>query len=201
MDPSLQHKRQLEYYDYYEKQKKNFVDLTQNHNDTNSSIFELAKILFAKSSKNLDQDLTGLILDPSMDTADIFCMLIELVLYGIHILTNGSVTIFDLEKTSEDMVYKINSYVNSIGLDMIIGECTDSVLVYSRDDFYCEIVPREHDKYFPNYCGWHILDYHMICNSKFVFTQSSGLDNFKALFVPKNRKIFAVGFKWKRAHV
>jgi hypothetical protein len=201
MDPYSQYKKQLEYYEYYEKQKENFIDLSQGLEDPNNSVFELANILFNKSKRNLDQDLMGLFIDESMDVADIFCLLVELVLYGLDILSNGKNTIFSIEDSTDDIIYTIKSYLKSTGFDMIIHQefididnDNDTNLYRDRDDFFCEILPKP-----PSYLcakGWYILNYRIINNKKFVFTKITPLNNFKAFFISNTNKIFTMNFKF-----
>src|SRR5690349_10381754 len=122
MDPYSQHKKQTEYYQYLEKQRENYTDLTQGRENTNDSIMEFAKILFNKSKKNLDQDLTGILSDETMITADVFCMIVELVLYGVDILTDSKYNIFQLKESTDDLIYDLKSYLKSSGFTMEVHE-------------------------------------------------------------------------------
>ena len=122
MDHNSEYKKQLQYYEYFENQRKNYIDLSTGQADINNSVVELAKILFDKSSQSLCEDLTGIFIDNTMETADIFCMLVELVLYGLNILTLGDSTVFELCETTDDIVFNIKSYLKSMGFDMKVEQ-------------------------------------------------------------------------------
>lgn len=197
MDPYSQYKKQTEYYDYFENQKKNYVDLSKDQTDPNNSIKRFAEILFIKSTKNLNQDLSGILIDETMETVDIFCMLIELVLYGLDILTESQYTIFDLVESYDDIVYTIRSYLKSAGFDVQINEILmddDTILYRDNPNYYCEIVSK------PLLClcdkGWYVLNYQMIENMKFNFSRITSIETFKAFFISKQNKIFTVNFKY-----
>ncbi len=200
MDPYSQYKKQLEYYEYFEKQRQNYTDLSIGQIDQNNSILQFAKILFNKSENNLQQDLSGILIDNNMDTADIFCMLVELILFGLDILTKSKYTVFDLEDSTDEIVYKIKRYLKSSGFDMEVHEylMDDNIILYrDRDDYYCEIVPKLPS--FLCYDGWYILNYHLINNKRFVFTCTTTLDKFKAFFITKQNKIFNITFRYASA--
>lgn len=196
MDPYSQYKKQMEYHEIFQKQKENYTDLT---NEGNDSIKEFAKILFNKSAKNLDRDLSGVLVDDEMETTDIFCMLVELVLYGLDILSDGKYTIFDLNESTDDVVYTIKHYLKSAGLDMIIQEhiCEDNEnpsLFRDRTDYFCEILPKP-----PRYLchkGWYVLNYRIIDNKKNNLIAITPLEKFRAFFISKQKKIFLVNFKY-----
>lgn len=193
MDPYSQYKKQTEYYEYFEKQKENYTDLTS---EQNNSIALLAKHLFTKSKNNLTSDLTGILVDESMDTTDIFCMMIEFILYGLNILTNNNTTIFDLEESTDDIIYTIKSYLKSTGFNIEIHEefMDDDVILYrDRSDYYCEILPKP-----PSYLchkGWYVLNYRIIDNKKFKRTLNTPLEKFTAFFITKQNKLFVINFK------
>jgi hypothetical protein len=194
MDPHLQYKKQMEYYQYIERQRQNYIDLSKG-GDPNDSVIQLASILFNKNIKNLDSDLIGIILDESMDVADLFCMLIELVLHGLHILTNNNISIFDLDDPYCELIGTMRSYLRSIGIDMIIREeLTDEQSTYrDGDNYYCELVPKTSIP--PNNIGWQVLDYFLIYNFRFKHTQNAPLETFNLFFVTKQNRLFVVKFK------
>ena len=199
MDPNSQYKRQLEYYEYFEKQLENPTDLAHNLDNPNDSVIELAKILFNKSKNYLNYDLSGAIFDESMDVADVFCMLVELVLYGLDILSKGKTTIFNFEDSLDDIIYTIKSYLKSIGFDMIVinRESNDNNNIFSYHDseyLFCEIVPKP--PVYLCYDGWYVLNYCMINNNKFNYSKTTPLDTFKAFFVADNKQIFTISFKF-----
>ena len=198
MDPYSKYKKELEYYQYFENQKENYVDLTS---EQNNSIKMFADILFDKKKNNLSMDLSGLLVDETMQTVDIFCMLIELVLFGISILTNGttiSSVLFSLENSTDDIVSALGSYLRSCGFGILVHEeCieeSDPNLFRDRTDYYCQILKKP-PKYlcFP---GWYVLNYRIIDNKKFRFANITPLEKFKAFFIADNKKIFTFGFKY-----
>ena len=202
MDPYAIYKKQLEYYEYFEKQKENYTDLTGDENP-NSSVKQFAEILFRKKGSNLTYDLSGILFDETMEVADVFCVLVELVLYGLDIITNSASDIFALEESGNEIVNLIRSYLKSTGFDIIIKEeflddspeMQENINLYrDRTDYYCQIVKKPP----PFLCfeGWYVLNYRLINNRKYIFNNSTPLDNFKAFFITNSKKIFTVNFKY-----
>lgn len=188
----------VRYYKYLVNQRNNPIDLTNCQADPNNSIHEFAKILFNRSKKNLDLNLSGLLIDDTMETADIFCMLMELMLFGLDILTDGKYVFFDLISSCDDIIYTLKNYLKSAGFDIKIHEicvAEDEICLYrDRDDYYCEMVPKPP----PYLChpGWYVLSYRLIDNDKFEFTKTTSLEKFKAFFISKQNRIFTITFKY-----
>lgn len=196
MDPHSIYQKQMQYYEYIEKQKENYVDLSQNLENPNDSVKYLANILFKKSLNNLDQDLTGLLVDDTMEVADLFCMLIGLTLYGIDILSNGQTNVFDLDDTNNDFFTIIQSYLKSIGFQIsITNEPNTDTLYRDRANYHCEIVPKPP----PFLChpGWYVLSYRLLDNKKFCFDHLTSLDRFSVLFVANN-KLFTIRYNYNQ---
>lgn len=200
MDSNSQYQKQLEYYEYVEKQRENYIDLSQGLENPNNSIYILAKELFNKSKNNLTSELTSILMDDDTEMIDIFCVLLELVLYGLEILSNGKINIFDLEDHTDDKIYLMKSYLKSGGFDICIKEeiveDTDVVLYRDRSDYYCEIVQKP-----PSYLctsSWCILNYRFILNKKFTFDNTTPIDAFKAFFISNKNKIFVINFKFNK---
>lgn len=193
MDPYSQYKKQLEYYDYVERQRKNCVDLTTENN----SVEKFAKILFGKNFNNLNQDLTGIIFDDGHDVVEIFCMLVELVLYGIDILTDKKNNIFDLQELDDNIIDILKGYLKSAGfilkVDQEIIDEDDLNLYRDRDDYFCQIVKRPPE--FLCVAGWYVLNYRLIENKKYHYNSLTVLENFKAFFITRQNKIFTFYFK------
>lgn len=196
MDPYSNRSRAVEYYQYVEKQKEDFIDLS---NQSNNSVYQFAKLLFGKPIHNLGSDLSGILFDETMEIADVFCMLVEVVLYGVNILSGGQNTIFDLTADATDTtISTLKSYLKSTGFNMDvreeISEDDDVILYRDKADYYCEIVPKP-----PAYmCSdpWCVLDYRMIGNRNFVVTPMVPLENFKLFFITRQKKIFVVNFSF-----
>jgi hypothetical protein len=199
MDLKTKYDREVEYHEYLEKQKENYIDLSLNQPNPNNSIVELAKILFNKPARNLCDDLIEILVDESMHTVDIFCMLLELTLHGLDILTLGDHTIFDLHEPSDDVVFQIKSYLRSIGFDIkveedFVDDIDNTVSLYrDRTDYYCEIVNRP-PKYLCPPNDWYVLNYRLIVNKKIKFINAMILDNFRAFYISKENKIFLLTF-------
>lgn len=194
MDPYSNYKKKLEYYDYFEKQRENYIDLTKEDN----VVSQFADMLFNKPKNNLGEDLFGILFDESMEPIDVFCTLIELVLYGINILTKNQYDLFKLDEPTDDMVYIIKTYLKSTGFDIEIHEEiieTNEINLYrDRDDYYCHITKRPAE--FLCFKGWYVLNYRIIDNKKFQFNSMTPLEKFKAFFISNNKKIFTFSFKF-----
>jgi hypothetical protein len=212
MDPYSKYKKQQEYYEHFQHQLENPIDLANqlmDGEDPNNTIRLLAKNVFSKNKNNLDIDLSGAIFDESMETADIFCMLTEFILYGLHIRTNGMKTLFDITDQFEDLVFEIKTYIKTIGFDMFLDEpigysdiypnmTTDDYHLYEeRADYYHRIVPKPINHLCPP-DDWYVLNYRMIPNKQFSFTALTPLDIFRAYFVNKNNKVFTIKFTFAK---
>lgn len=181
---------------------KSYVDLTTQ--DQNSSILALASIIFNK--KDLNSDLTGLILNDSMETADIFCMILEIVLHGLNILTDSKVTIFNLNSTTDDLIYTINSYLKSMGIKMFVCEnimedIVDLKMYKDTDNYYCQILNIPKGFNFGSN-GWTVLNYRLIINQKFKYTKQSKINTFNAFFInPTTNQLFNINFDYILNHI
>lgn len=194
------YQQQLEYYQYYEKQKENPIDLSLYSDDPNNCMELFAKTLFSTPENNLNENLTGMLIDESMDILDLFSGLIELLLYGYDILTGKN--ILTLGECTDDILYTMKSYFNSCGFDIdfdevFVPDMDDISLYRDKEDYYCEILHKP-----PKYMcmgGWYILDYRIICNNKFQMNNMGLLEHLKAFFITKQNKIFTIKFKYIRA--
>lgn len=185
MNFAQQQKSNIEHLQYIENQKKNCTDLSSERND---SIRQIAVFLFSKTADNLDINLTDFLIGDSMEFLDIFCMIIELLLHGIDILTESKHNLFDLKSSTDDMVYNVRSYLISSGYDLIINEIQmeSPVLYRDRNDYYCEIVPKPPIAFCQN--DWCVLNYRMIVNKNF-----DDSENIHAFFIA-NSTIFTIRF-------
>lgn len=203
LDPYTQYKKQLEYEAYVKSQYDNYVDLGEEveENNLNDSIRIFAESLFRKSEMNARQDLTGVLTDTDTGTVDIFCILLELFLYGHNIITNTQSNIFDLVDSTDDLIYKIRVYFKSCGFTITVDEVFDldlNINLYrDRDDYYCQITSMPPD-FLISPDGWFVLDYRLILNRKFVFNSQTPLNAFKSFFINKNRQIFIISFDLKK---
>ena len=195
MDPYAKFQNQVNYYQYCEEQRENYIDLSL-INDAPNTTQLLAKIIFSKPKNDLQQNLTGLLYHDGMEIADLFCMLVELVLYGYDILTNNTnKNLLDIEECTDDILYLIKSYLNSCEFDVVFSEefmINDIFLYRDRTDYYCEILRKPP----PYFCmkGWYVLDYRMLDNKKFVI--NNDLATYKAFFITKQKRIFTMKFNY-----
>lgn len=193
MDPYSDYQKRLDYYDYLEKQQSNPVDLTADNN----CIKSLADKIFTKKPDNLERDLTGILFDDSMEIADLFCMLVELLLYGYDILTSKN--ILDLDSSVDDIVYLIKPYFKSFGVEIIFDEDffveADRANLYrDRTDYYCEIVSKPPIIMLMD--DWTVLDYRLINNKQFVYDKLMPLEKYRAFFINSSKKVLLVWFRY-----
>ena len=195
MDPFSRFNDQMQQYEYTQQQRENCTDLTPNGND---SLRLFAKILFDKSENNLNIDLSGLIFDDSMNIIDVFCMLVELTLYGFDILSNGK-SILELEEAYDDIIFTIKSYLKSTGFDMDLREIfmEEPELYRDTQEYFCEILTAP--PYYMRFPGWYVLSYRLIENNKFSELTDTrlSLEILQVFFISKQNKLFTISFKFK----
>ena len=184
--------RQQEYYNYVDNQQANAVDLSTDSNQ----IQILAQNIFSKKPLDTRYDTLGLTSDGTMEIADVFCMLLELVLYGLDILSNKKSDIFMLKESTDDIIYLIKNYLRPLGFTMHVEEILIDIeninLFRDASDYYCEINKRPPP--FLCFPGWYILDYRFILNKKFTYDTNTKLDTFSAKFLNKEKRLFKVHF-------
>jgi hypothetical protein len=95
------------------------VDLTSFQNE---SIAEFASILFRKKDSDLEKNISRFFLDEKMSVADLFCMLIDLLLIGVNLLYGEDIDIFMLENASHPIVETLKKYFRSCGFQLIVKE-------------------------------------------------------------------------------
>ncbi len=193
MDPYREYKKQTEYNEYVENQMDNAVDIT----DDPDQVAILAQSIFTKSVHSLDNNLTGLLLDESMDQLDIHAMLIEIILYGWNIINVKS--IFETEYFSYDTVELIKKYLKSCNIEMIVDEIpfiNDINLYRNESDYYCEILPKSPSHFGKN--EWCVLNYRMNINPKFIREANDNLDKYYSIIAINNDKIFSIKFNYAR---
>lgn len=189
MNFPAQQNSQIEFLEHVNDRIDNFTDLTSYQND---SIVEFARILFSKSTTNLDTDLSGILLDDSMDSLDLFCMLIELLLNGIDIVFEGK-TIFDLEDITQ-VASKINPYLKSAGFELAVCpvEFDESELFRDTNNYYYEILPKPPKEYCKE--EWCVLNNRIRQNKNFNQMPIDNFENFNIFFI-HNSRVYTVKFK------
>lgn len=187
MDFNALNEKEIKYYQYLENQRENYVTLAED----NSSVKMFANILFSKKISNLNDDLSGLLFEEGMEIADLFCMLLELMLYGFDKFDRN---LFELDDQCDDFIYDIKKYLKSIGFDMSVDEVfhfLDNVNLYSdRDDYYCQITPKPH--VFFSTDDWKISNYRFITNNQ--YRCGDVLKDYYAYFISTDKKIFSIRF-------
>ena len=198
LDPNDLYRRQQEHEAYVQRQKDNYVDLSEGLDDPNESVKLFAGHLFNKDYRYLSKDMCGLLLDiTKTPVADIFCILLELFLYGFDIKTKQSKTIFDLTESTDDLIYDLRPYIKSIGFILTVDEIFDDVninLYRDRDDYYCQVARKPPPFMDFSLEKWNVLDYRLIPNRKFEYDNQTGLTAFNAFFINKQKRIFIISF-------
>lgn len=193
-DPYKEYQKQLDYKEYVQLRYDNPIDLTSEAEE-NDSVRMFANILFNKSERNLGSDLHGLLMDSDTEVADIFCMVVELFLYGFDIITKGT-EIFQLIDSTDDLVYKMKNYFKSAGISLTVDEVFDDTnvnLYRDRDDYYCQITSKP-PLFLQFNSDWNVLGYRLLTNRKFQFDTTTPLNKFKTFFINKYRRIFILSF-------
>lgn len=194
-------RRAAEFYKYLENQRNNPVDLTSESQE--NQCMQLARHIFSINPDNLKDNLTRLQLDESMQIVDLYSMLLEILLYGIEILTGGHQTIFDLISDIDGFVYLLKKYMRSVGFDIEITNeyiTRENINLFrDRDDYYCHITPKPPAEFFiPS--DWAVSNYRLSLNRKFEFDDNSLLEDFSAFFISKNKEIFTFYFEFVTAN-
>lgn len=194
MDPYSIYAKQQEYYNYLQKQVENPVDLSTS--SQSAAIKLMAERIFSKSDTTYN--LYGIMCDDSMNAADIFCMLLEFVLYGLDILTNKQTTIFDITESTDDIIFKIKRYLKSMGFDMKFHEevmlDTESSLFRAKPEWFYELVPKSTLEWWCPPQDWYVLNYRLIPNKLFDITKNENLPDYKAFFISTDKKLFTIQF-------
>lgn len=201
LDPNKIYKKQLEYEEYVQTRYANPVDLTLEtgigtSTDPNDCVRIFAEILFGKSERNLGSDLHGLFMDLDTEPVDIFCMQIELFLYGFDIITKKKLDIFNLIDSTDDLVYKLKNYFKSTGIIVTVDEVFENIninLYRDRNDYYCQITSKP-PEFLRFGSDWYVLDYRILVNRKFKFDATTKLNKFRAFFINKEKRIFLLNF-------
>lgn len=168
-------KDNVEYWNYVENQRENCVDLTNG-----DSAKELAQHLFSQDYDTLDKYLTRIIVD-DMDASDLFCFLIEVLLYGIDIITHNNHTIIDFDDDSIEYMNIISKYMSSMGFKVNINKDNN------RTRGHCVITNHK------DYSDWHVLDYAIVVDPS--LDNTCNISDMEALFVNHKRDVYVVRFE------
>ena len=189
MDLRTQYEREIKYYQYIEEQRNNSVIL----GDENSSVKQFADILFSKKIDDVSNDLSSLLFCDDTELLDVFCILLELVLFGFDRFGKN---LFEIDNQCDDFIYDIKKYLKSMGFDMSVDEIfhfLDNVNLFAdKKDYYCQITPKPHPFFCTN--DWFVSNHRLIINRNFEPTNIQSLDQYFAYFVNKNKQIFSIRF-------
>lgn len=147
----------------------NCVDLSGSDN----AVKEFAQMLFTDTlTKRIPVENDGyrfrLLMDNQMDIADVFCMLLTMVLYGVQILTQSNHTIFHLSNVNDCLIDTLNQYLIKIGFTLHIYEMTAD----TRTQMFATILTKQNDD----------LPYTILHNPNFHYQKNTPLTQFKAYF-------------------
>lgn len=171
----------------------NNIDLTNEKN----SVREFSRRIFSQSDKTIRFTLSenqlsvdNTLIEKNMNTDDLFCLLVEIVLWGV---SDKGINIFDLNDVANEVVSLIKKYMNSCGIIINLVEDVveyDPCLYSDRKDYYCQILPMP-----PKHLcweGWYIGEYKLITNKYIEF--ENDLSKYKAFFISDTGKIFVMSF-------
>jgi len=193
-DPNIAYKKMLEYEEYLAKQYDNAVDLGEIVDSPNDTVRLFANALYSKDSRYLSTDRCVMLLDEGTTAEDLFCIMTELVLYG---LDHFSHSLFDITSTSDDLIYQIRPYLRSVGIVLTVDEvfdCDNINMYRDRSDYYCNIGSQPPPFIDNSTDPWDILTYRMTLNRRFVVTPETALSDMCAYFVTKTRQLFTISF-------
>ena len=156
------------------------VDLSKEDNCAQ----KFAQILFGRPIEQLDSQYSYLILDEDMDVDDLFCMLIEILIYGIEILY-GELDIFQLESDDHPVVQKLALYFLSCGFRLIVETSEDNLY------YFCEIFPANRE------ASWKIGNYALVENGNFAYYPNMRLELLRLRLVNHQGRVFYISFQPK----
>ncbi len=201
MDFNRINQNQLNNYNNLVKQQENFTDLASGLENQNDSVLLLADKLFGIPYTKINDHKFGIIIDPTMESADIFTMLMEILLCGVKIITQNKCSLFDLTDSTDDLVYQIKSYFKCIGYEMTVKEefidsidDKDTSLFRDKNDYFYEVLPKP-PAYFARKEDWYVGNYKITINPNFKFVPATPVENFYLFFISKNNKIYTIRFK------
>lgn len=170
---------------------ENIIDWTDYENDF-SRIF--ADKLFRSKLYELTQYRMMILLEDGMEVIDLFCILLEIFLYGWDILSDSKNSIFDLQDIFDDIVIEINSYLKMIGYEVYLEQLFDDQIAY-----YCQIYKSDdinsHD-YISLTTPWNPLSYYIVNNIKAIYHTHTPLKDIYAIF-KINQKVYQISFDFK----
>lgn len=130
----------------------------------------------------------------SADILELFEFYLELLIYGVDILTSGSFTIFDIISVDNDITLKIRTYFKCIGVQPII-EHVDNIDII--DESYCQLTYYKYDAdnkpWFIQPSFYSVLYHNFIYNKNYVMKMD--LEDNQACFKSKHNKMYVIKFK------
>lgn len=189
--------KQEDYDKYIAQQKKDAIDLT---NESSPALI-VAQYIFSQSPEQLPHNSAGLFIDAdSMQIGDVFCFLLEVLLYGVNILTNRCATIFNLESMTDDIIVTIKGYMKMLGFSLTVEEFLDK-----PTNSYCTIYDDTAAIDFSSN-SWVVLNYLIVQDPQIVRATQSNvpLSNFVAEFTNTRGSYFTIKFDFssgKNIHI
>jgi hypothetical protein len=166
---------------------------------------EIARRVFGCQPVSRSEQIFQLLTDAGMlESEDIFQIILEITLYGIDVVGNNAVSVFQLTDNTDDFIYLIKRYVESLGFNLRISmdELPDDFR--SATDYYCEIIDKIPDFLDTSPNKWVIGDkYQIRQNPLYAYDSNMPLNNFKAIFRTvsiiddvKNFKLFTINYDY-----
>lgn len=112
-------------------------------NDSNAAAEALAKRVFSDCNEVVVIQLTN-----GQPAVTLFYILTDLVLFGINLLSQGQVNLYDLKGPDDEMIGLLNTYLKKVGVEIVVKEYEES------PDHCVRIYPN-----YPIFEGWQLLDY------------------------------------------
>ena len=171
----------------------NYVDESNcNVIDESSVVSTLSSQIFGSTPCS---DIIGIICDSTMQTLDIFCMLIDILLHGVKILTDNEYTINNIDNEDLDLINKIKSKFSRTQFQVEIkldGMYDNNHDYRTYNNYHAEIVDNNSDT--PTKNTWYILNYKIFCNFDLYMDSDKQLDKIYFIIPTPEKYIYRCNF-------
>lgn len=173
----------------------NLVDLTEGLEHENNSVDLLADKIFSIAYDDLDRNNYRIMMQNDLRVEDMFFMYMEILLYGVNRLTQGA-TIFDLQESTDEIVYVLKKYFKVIGIELHVHEVhIDNVNEYRRStEVFCELFSPPPENISPFLRENLVQGYRVRLGNH--YTNKNSLKDMFAIFLSKKRKLFNFSFSF-----